>query len=109
MSRTTRGLALILAASCAAPAGLAQQAEPQRGAGGQTLRAPAPDIGMVVRPSGGGADRFELAPGGGTGPFEVTFDQCNTAANNTCKHGVSDISHDEPSGSCSFSCFAAPG
>lgn len=108
MTRTTRALApaALLAAILAAPGGLAQEARERDG--GRTLRAPDPGARVIARPSSHAPDRFELVPGSGTGPLQVTFEQCNTAATNTCKHGVSDISHDEPSGSCSFSCFAAP-
>ena len=54
-----------------------------------------------------GASRFQLISKGG-GPVAVTFDKCNNTAKDTCTNGVEHVDHDEETGSCSFSCFAAP-
>lgn len=41
-------------------------------------------------------------------PTAVTFNQCVNAAKSSCTHGVSDVDHDEETGSCRFGCLAAP-
>lgn len=65
----------------------------------------APGKAAVVKPSRR-ANRFVLAQPGG-GRLEISFGECNSAAVATCANGVSSIDHDEESGSCSFTCFAA--
>lgn len=41
-------------------------------------------------------------------PVAVTFNQCVSSATETCDYGVKNVTHDEKSGSCKFTCLAAP-
>lgn len=50
---------------------------------------------------------FELRQRDG-GSVEVTFGGCVQAADAACGNGVGSVDHDEETGSCSFTCLAAP-
>lgn len=62
---------------------------------------------IVARPQHRGGTRFTLVDRGNR-PVTVTFNQCHNAAKESCSNGIKSVDHDEETGSCSFSCFAAP-
>ncbi len=49
-----------------------------------------------------------VKPKGEPGPIFVSFDGCVNSAKSTCGNGVSSVDHDEETGSCGFTCLAAP-
>jgi len=58
---------------------------------------------------GSAIDNLRMLEGGPWLPgLLATLDECSAKAASICKHGVSSVKHDEPSGSCSYSCFQAP-